>query len=103
MMVYRAAPRVVTALRRLPFDLCVLCSLAVSALPPDARAQRLEAALEQASDEDGLAEWYRSCVRPLLNLAPDAWPRCCGGNCEPCNEQLMRVARRTLELLGESS
>lgn len=59
----------------------------------------LDEALAQASDENGLAEYYRDCVRPLLR-EPYAWPRCCGGGCEPCSEQLIRVAIRTLELLG---
>lgn len=59
----------------------------------------LDAALEQAATEDGLAEDYRACVRPLLR-EPYIWPRCCGGGCEPCAEQLIRVATRTLELCG---
>ncbi len=62
----------------------------------------LEAALAQASDEMGLAAWYRDCVRPLLRTGPEAWPRCCGGGCEPCSEQLVRVAVRTKELLGQA-
>lgn len=59
----------------------------------------MTAALQRASEENGLAEWYRDCVRPLLRTGPEGWPRCCGGGCEPCNEQLIRVARRTRELL----
>jgi hypothetical protein len=58
-----------------------------------------EEALAQAAKEDGLADYYRDCVKPLL-VEPYRWPRCCGGGCEPCAEQLIRVARRTLELLG---
>lgn len=60
----------------------------------------LDAALRRASDELGLAEWYRDCVRPLLRTGPEGWPRCCGGGCEPCNELLVRVAVRTKALLG---
>jgi hypothetical protein len=59
----------------------------------------LDEALAQASDENGLAEHYRDIVRPLLR-EPYRWPRCCGGGCEPCAEQLIRVARRTLTLCG---
>ena len=56
-------------------------------------------ALEQAAREDGLPDYYRDIVRPLLR-EPYVWPRCCGGNCEPCAMQLIRVATRTLILLG---
>ena len=59
----------------------------------------LDEALAQASDENGLATYYRDIVRPLLR-EPYNWPRCCGGGCEPCSEQLIRVAKLTLELLG---
>ena len=58
----------------------------------------LDEALDQAAAEDGLADYYRDCVKPLLR-EPYLWPRCCGGGCEPCAEQLIRVATRTLELL----
>ncbi len=60
----------------------------------------LEAALVQASAETGLQDYYRDIVRPLLGTGPEGWPRCCGGNCEPCAETLIRVARRVHELLG---
>jgi len=62
----------------------------------------LEAALVQASDEMGLAEWYRDCVRPLLRTGPEGWPRCCGGGCEPCTQLLCLVAERTLAILEEA-
>jgi hypothetical protein len=39
-------------------------------------------------------------VRPILGTPRAAWPRCCGGGCEPCAETLNAVARRTHELLG---
>jgi hypothetical protein len=60
-----------------------------------------ELALTQASDEMGLAVEYRDCVRPILR-EPDEerWPRCCGGQCEPCNELLVRVARRVRAITG---
>lgn len=64
-------------------------------------AEAVAAALAQASDEHGLQEWYRVCVRPLLRMPESDWPRCCGSSCEPCSEQLKRVARRTLALLRE--
>lgn len=65
----------------------------------------LDEALVRASEENGLAEYYRDIVRPLIrdNLhaaeGEGRWPRCCGGGCEPCAEQLIRVAKRTLELM----
>jgi hypothetical protein len=64
------------------------------------RTPEVEAALEQASAEVGLQEYYRDSVRPLLGVGDASWPRCCGGDCEPCAETLMRVARRVHELLG---
>ncbi len=60
----------------------------------------VDAALEQASDELGLEEWYRDCVRPLLRSGPEGYPGCCGGGCEPCSQILVQVANRTLEILG---
>lgn len=68
----------------------------------DDRAARLDACLAKASDENGLEDYYRDCVRPLLRLPETGWPRCCGSNCEPCSETLRRVAKRTLELLAET-
>ena len=64
------------------------------------RTPELEAALATASDEVGLAEYYRDCVRPLLGAPTLAWPRCCGGQCEPCAETLCAVARRVHAILG---
>jgi hypothetical protein len=65
-----------------------------------ARSPELERALATASDELGLAEYYRDSVRPLLGVSGSAWPRCCGGQCEPCAQTLCAVARRVHELLG---
>ena len=62
---------------------------------------KLDAALVRASDEMGLADYYRDCVRPLLRQPREQWPSCCGGNCEPCNQLLVRVAERVQSLLGE--
>ncbi|AKV03505.1 hypothetical protein AKJ09_10168 [Labilithrix luteola] len=68
----------------------------------------LDEALARASEENGLAEYYRDIVRPLIrdnshnshnSDGEGRWPRCCGGGCEPCAEQLIRVAKRTLELM----
>jgi len=60
----------------------------------------LDAALAAASDELGLEEWYRDCVRPILRAPREGWPRCCGGSCEPCNQLLVNVAERVLQRLG---
>jgi hypothetical protein len=59
----------------------------------------VEEALARAAEENGLPDYYRDIVKPLLR-EPYIWPRCCGSNCEPCAEQLIRVAKRTLMLLG---
>lgn len=59
----------------------------------------LEEALARAAAENALPDYYVACVKPLL-VEPYRWPRCCGGGCEPCAEQLIRVAKRTLELIG---
>jgi hypothetical protein len=64
------------------------------------RTPEVEAALEHASVEVGLRECYRDSVRPLLGVGSSRWPRCCGGDCEPCADTLIRVARRVHDLLG---
>jgi hypothetical protein len=64
------------------------------------RTPELEAALAQASDEIGLQEYYRDCVRPLLGMPEAQWPSCCGSGCEPCADVLCAVAERVHELLG---
>jgi hypothetical protein len=66
---------------------------------PEHRDPAFEAALQQASEEHRLAEWYRDCVRPLCKMPRTQWPRCCGRGCEPCTEQLVAVAERIEELL----
>jgi hypothetical protein len=66
-----------------------------------AAKERLDAALERASDELGLASYYRDCVRPLLVQPREQWPSCCGRGCEPCSQILVLVAERTLALLEE--
>jgi hypothetical protein len=63
------------------------------------RTPEFEAALVQASEELGLADYYRDCVRPLFNMPETQWPRCCGRGCEPCAETLVGVARRMHSLL----
>ena len=67
---------------------------------PAAEKATLDAALEKASDELGLASYYRDCVRPLLAQPREQWPTCCGGNCEPCSQLLVRVADRVQALLA---
>lgn len=61
----------------------------------------LEAALQKASAEHGLQDWYRDCVRPLLRMPKTQWPPCCGGGCEPCNQTLIAVAERVQQLLSD--
>lgn len=56
--------------------------------------------LAQASDELGMPDYYRPCVRPLFTMPMDQWPMCCGGRCEPCAQTLINVAVRMCELLG---
>ena len=63
----------------------------------------MDAALAKASDELGLASYYRDCVRPLLAQPREQWPTCCGGNCEPCSQLLVLVADRVQALLTPSS
>ena len=58
----------------------------------------LEAALHAASEEHRLPSYYCDCVRPMLRDPEGRWPRCCGGGCEPCNELLVRVARRVIAI-----
>ena len=60
----------------------------------------LDEALTQAADELKLQTWYRDLVRPLVRDPEGFWPRCCGAGCEPCAQQLVAVAARTLVLLG---
>jgi hypothetical protein len=60
----------------------------------------LDEALARAAQENGLAPEYVDIVRPLLRDPRDRWPRCCGGDCEPCTLVLVRVAERTLELMN---
>jgi hypothetical protein len=62
------------------------------------RDPAFERALTQACDEHGLQVEYRDCVRPILRAPEEQWPQCCGGNCEPCNALLVRVARRVIAI-----
>jgi hypothetical protein len=63
----------------------------------------LEAALVQAGEENGLQDYYRDMVRPLLRMPRTQWPSCCGGGCEPCAQTLVRVADRVLALMGRET
>jgi hypothetical protein len=56
-----------------------------------ADADELDELLRAACLEEGLDPVYRDCVRPLLREGA-LLPRCCGGDCEPCAEQLIRIA-----------
>lgn len=59
----------------------------------------VDRALAEASDEYGLEDYYRDCVRPLLVQPEEQWPSCCGGGCDPCTQVLVAVAKRTLAKL----
>jgi hypothetical protein len=65
----------------------------------DSSSSEFKAALEQASSEYGLQDYYQPCVRPLLTMPMNQWPMCCGGSCEPCAQALVTVALRMCELL----
>lgn len=67
--------------------------------PSDIDPSDIDAAIARASDEFGLQDWYRACVKPLLRTPRSGWPMCCGGGCEPCNQTLVSVADRALTLL----
>ncbi len=66
----------------------------------DSYSKEFEAALAQASDEVGLQDYYRPCVRPLFSMPVTQWPTCCGSRCEPCAQTLVAVASRICELLA---
>ncbi|WP_225410561.1 hypothetical protein [Stigmatella hybrida] len=68
----------------------------MSAAPPLA----FDDALAQACEEFQLPSHYWACVRPLIREPEGRWPGCCGGLCEPCAGLLVRIAARTLELMG---
>jgi hypothetical protein len=65
----------------------------------DSSSAEFKAALEQASSEYGLQDYYQPCVRPLFAMPMSQWPLCCGGRCEPCAQSLITVALRMCELL----
>jgi hypothetical protein len=66
----------------------------------DTHSSEFRAALEQASSELGLPEYYSGCVRPLFSMPVSQWPMCCGGGCDPCAQTLISVADRVCILLG---
>jgi hypothetical protein len=61
---------------------------------------RVRAAVDEASEEVGLATWYRSSVMPLMKLPESQFPECCGGGCEPCASTLTEVAVRARRKLA---
>jgi hypothetical protein len=65
----------------------------------DISSAEFTTALEQASSEYGLQDYYQPCVRPLFAMPMSQWPLCCGGRCEPCAQSLITVALRICELL----
>jgi len=66
----------------------------------DFTEEQMNSALRRASEELSFPSYYEACVRPLLRNPEGHWPRCCAGGCEPCAQTLIKVAQRTLELLG---
>jgi hypothetical protein len=66
----------------------------------DLNSPEFGVALQRAGEELGLADYYRSCVRPLFAMPATQWPACCAGGCEPCAQLLIAVAERVCELLG---
>jgi len=66
----------------------------------DTHSDTFNAALHQASSEQGMADYYEPCVRPLFTMPMSQWPMCCGGSCEPCAQTLVTVALRMCELLN---
>jgi hypothetical protein len=66
----------------------------------DFSEEQMDSALHRASAELSFPSYYEACVRPLLRNPEGHWPRCCAGGCEPCAQTLIRVALRTLEILG---
>jgi hypothetical protein len=69
----------------------------------DLNSAEFARALQQAGEELGLPDYYRSCVRPLLAMPMTRWPLCCGGGCDPCAQMLVAVAERVCALLGVDS
>lgn len=65
----------------------------------DSYSAQFNHALQQASSELGLQDYYQPCVRPLFSMPMQQWPQCCGGRCEPCAQSLISVAIRIAELL----
>lgn len=65
----------------------------------DIDSPEFASALTRAGEELGLADYYRSCVRPLFRMPVTQWPLCCGGGCEPCAQTLVAVADRVCALL----
>jgi len=66
----------------------------------DIDSPEFASALKRAGEELGLADYYRSCVRPLFYMPVTQWPMCCAGGCEPCAQTLVAVADRVCVLLG---
>jgi hypothetical protein len=66
----------------------------------DTKSAAFDAALNRASEEVGLQDYYRSCVRPLFSLPVSYWPSCCGARCEPCMQVVVAVAYRVCDLLN---
>ena len=66
----------------------------------DIDSPEFHSALNDAGEELGLADYYRSCVRPLFSMPATQMPMCMGGGCEPCEQVLVAVADRVCVILG---
>lgn len=61
--------------------------------------QRVAEAVERACREHRLDAQHIGSVYAYLDEDEDAWPACCGSDCEPCVQVLASAARRALTLL----
>lgn len=60
-------------------------------LPP-----ALEAALMGTCRARAVARREQDAIRALVSSPPEAWPVCCGAECQPCVEDHKEVAREVL-------
>ncbi len=62
----------------------------------------LDEAIVTALRENQVSLDYDGVIRDLMKQPPDAWPRCCGSDCDPCVTSLARVILRVRALLAQS-
>lgn len=58
----------------------------------------LDLAIATALRESLLSEEHEGVIRQLLDQPAEAWPRCCGSDCDPCVTTLARVVLRVRHL-----